>query len=273
MPPLPPRRDPPGGLLEHNVSRAPHTPVPPRDTAPPPVADPRPPPVEYRARRAPVVAPPLSAPTAPSLRDLGPGERTIPGLAPAREKMDTGEQSSLSLLQALAQRGQEARDARTEADELRRLLVANSVHRLPQVEAARGSLPPKKSEWVKAVFGLLGALTLALGGLGTYLGARAASQESTVSRVEAKTDAQTTATTDLAPRVLELERQNRTLVEWAREYADYDRQIFARLGVTVPRPIGAPPSAPIDVTARVRRTNVVTSAPILEVNTQPPALP
>ncbi len=182
--------------------------------------------------------------------------------------MDSMEVSAGALLDELAAE-------RAESAELRRALRAlDAGHRLPQVEPSTlTSRPPKRGDWVKAGFAFLGALTLALGGLGTYLGARAAGQESTVAKVEAKTNAQTSVTTDLSPRVLELERQNRALLDWAREHEDYDRQVFRRLGVSIPQQVNAPPVTPIETRAPRHKPNTVTGAPVLEVLSPPPMLP
>ena len=196
-------------------------------------------------------------------------EHTLIGVAPPpapppRDRLDSVEIAAGRLLDELATERRESEDLR------RQLRDADAARR---AEAARiQSPPPKRADWAKAGLALVGALSLFLGGAGTYLGARAAAQESTVSRVEAKTTAQATVTTDLSPRVVELERDNRALLAWVRARDDYDRQVFHTLGVEIPPQVNAPPVKPLETRAP-RRTSAVRGGVVVEILTAPPELP
>jgi hypothetical protein len=137
--------------------------------------------------------PSVSYPQSPSLQAFA-GEddegRTIHGIAPQapmRGKLDSREISTEVILSELASKGQEARAAQAEAAELRLQLRAHdAAYRLPKVEASRSTRPPTKIAWVKLTFSLLGALTVALGGIGAYFESRVADQSRKVENVEVK---------------------------------------------------------------------------------------
>ena len=268
MPPEKPHRGP---IREQNVATSPHTPIPPASdtvsTAPPPAPDRRDPPRQYQVAR-PV-----------------PREDTLvssPPPVPMRPKLDSVEISHQTLLHDWAARGEEIRAeeaarraAQAEADELRRQLrdLDRSNH-LPHVEVApRGSLPPKRTDWAKGFFGLMGALTLFLGGLGTYLGARAATREQHVDVVEQKQAAQQVVVDPLPAKVVSVERGESSCKAWARATDDYNRQVWGKLGVVIPPQPNSPPVTPIKSHAIVRRANALTGAPLLEIETPPPPLP
>lgn len=192
-----------------------------------------------------------------------------------RPKLDSHEVAAETLLEELAETSKEKRAAQAEADDLRRQLreLDHSNH-LPRVEVApRSSLPPKRTEWAKLLFGLGGAVTLFLGGLGTYLGARAATKEQHVDVVEQKQAAQQVVVDPLPAKVVNVERGETSCKEWARAKDDYDRQVFGKLGVVIPLQPNAAPTKPIDAHTIVRRPNAITGAPVLEIVTAPPPLP
>ncbi len=276
MPQEPPHRGIRFGRVvdEPNEARGrPHTPVPPAElrdatsTAPPPAMPMDPP----RHLRGPgVVVPRLQRPA--SVEWLPPSDPTLVGMPPPREKLDSREISTDTLLAELARESEEKRAARLEARELRQALDASRS--TPHAEASPpSSAPPKRADWAKMFYGLGGAFTLFLGGLGTYLGARAVGQESAVTNVEAKTSAQATVTADLTPRVTAVERDASSCKAWARAQDDYMRQVFGKLGVVIPPQPNAPPVEAIKAVARVRKPNAITNAPLLEVQTPPPPLP
>lgn len=194
---------------------------------------------------------------------------------PMRPKLDSHEVAAETLLEELAETSKEKRAAQAEAEDLRRQLreLDHSNH-LPRVEAAPVTTPPpKRTDWAKAVFGLLGALTLFLGGLGTYLGARAATKEQHVDVVEQKQAAQQVVVDPLPAKVVNVERGETSCKEWARAWDDYNRQVLGKLGVIIPPQPNAPPTKPIEAHTIVRRPNAVTGGPVLEVTTLPPPLP
>lgn len=217
MPPEPPRRGVPiGRITELVTATAPHTPVPPPNdtalTARPPAPDRREPPKEYARPRTMVRAP---GPLPPPLPVTETDERTLVGIGvpPPRPKLDSVEVATETLLAELAEASNEKRAAEAEAEQLRQQLRAleHSNH-LPRLDVAPvSSPPPKRSDWVKAAFGLLGAVTLFLGGLGTYLGARAATKENKVDNVAAKQAQQQAVTDPLPEKVSATDRYNRLM--------------------------------------------------------------
>lgn len=262
----PPRRGKPPPVTEINADPdRTHTPIPSLEatTEPPPQAMPMRPPKGYEGPR----------PRLDSHRD----ERTLVGspAPPPRPQQDSREVATETLLIELAERATAEREARAEAEELRlQLRALDAAHRLPRVEAAaESSRPPKRSDWAKLLFGLGGALTLFLGAAGTYLGARAAAQEGKVDHVAAVSSAQQVVVGPLPEKVQATERAAVDCRKWAREYSDYERQVFRASGIVIPEPPNSPPVTPIKTVARVRKANSVTSAPILEVLTPPPELP
>lgn len=198
-------------------------------------------------------------------------------LAAARAKLpsvrDSQEISTDTLLRELAAEAEAKRVARAESDELRKQLrELDAAHRVPRVEAPVSS-PPKRADWLKLGYKIGGAVTLFLGSLGTYLGARAAAQEHKVDNVAAAASAQKVVVDPLPSQVAQVERGADGCREWARLYADYDRQIFRKMGVIIPEPENAKPVEPIKTRAPMRKPNAVTGAPVLEVLTPPPPLP
>jgi hypothetical protein len=187
---------------------------------------------------------------------------------------DSREISTDTLLTELAAKAEAERAARAEAEELRRQLRAldESARRLPKVELATSN-PPKRADWLKLVYALGGALTLFLGGLGTYLGARASANGDKVDRVAAATSAQKIVVDPLPKQVAQVERGADGCREWARLYSDYDRQIFRKMGIIIPEPENAKPVDPISTRAPMRKPNTVSGALVLEVLTPPPPLP
>lgn len=185
-------------------------------TVRPPPPMPREPPKEYQRPRSSVAMPRLTPPPLPPSESI---EKTMAGplpkldVPPPRPKLDSVEVATETLLAELAEASNEKRAAEAEAEQLRQQLRAleHSNH-LPRVDVAPvSSPPPKRSDWVKAAFGLLGAITLFLGGLGTYLGARAATKENKVDNVAAKQAQQQAVTDPLPEKVSATDRYNRLM--------------------------------------------------------------
>jgi len=167
----------------------------------------RPPPIPYDPKPSPIARPVPRTQTAVGM----PAPPSDP--PPMRPKLDSQEIRTDILLAEIAAKGQEAREAEAEAAALRRQLreLDHSNH-VPRVEVVPASSPPpKRGDWLKALFGLLGAITLFLGGLGTYLGARAAAKENKVDNVAAKQAQQQAVTDPLQEKVTATDRYNRLM--------------------------------------------------------------
>ncbi len=196
-----------------------------------------------------------------------------PTIRESRGQLDSGEIRTDILLTELAAKAEAERAARAESDELRRQLrELDSAARLPRVQVSISD-PPKRSDWLKLFYKIGGAVTLFLGGLGTYLGARAVGQEHAVDKVAAAASAQKVIVAPLPEKVQQNERATDGCKVWARATDDYYRQVFGKLGVRIPEQPNAMPITPIETRAPKHRPNAITSAPLLEVLTPPPALP
>jgi len=159
------------------------------------------PPRQYRAHR-PVVAPPLRAPASPASDQPEEHETTLVGMPPrpgAAEGARDGREIQIETL--LRELADAERVARAEAEKLRVDLAA-ALRAAPSAS----SLPPSRGDWLKGGYKLMGAVTLFLGILGTYLGGRSLTKESTVENVAAASSAQKTATSTVEERVKALEK-------------------------------------------------------------------
>src|SRR6478736_4873158 len=89
---------------------------------------------------------------------------------------------------------------------------------------------------------------------------------------EAKVQAQETVTKPL-PEAVDAAALGATKCRaWARDYDDYNRQIWARFGVAIPKQPNALPSTTVEFSAPRAKARV-TGGIILEVKTPPPPLP
>ena len=261
VPPRPGHRPP---VIEENVASGPHTPPPPDasgdTTAPPPAPDRRPPPKQYARRGS--VSGVLGPVDEIDEVDITP--------EPIRRKLDSMDVAVDHVLEQLMEERRSGEELRRQ---LREMQAAHHVPNIEQPHQLPSSAPPKYTDWAKAVFALMGAVTLTLGSVGTYLGARAASQDGKVDHVAAVSSAQKIIVAPLPQQVAEAVRGTAECRRWAREDADYNRQVFRAAGIYIPEPENAPPATPIKTVARLRKPNAVTGAPILEVLTPQPDLP
>ena len=257
-----------------------------RPTKPPPFPTmPKPPPRGFEGPRKTLTA--LTALVVPSVRGSRPDaeptdEHTLIGspapqsLPPMRSKLDSVDLRTDVLLEQyrLESEGRRAEAsarlrAEGEALELRRALDA--MRRAPPVILSAPA--PDRKAWLHLAYSIGGGVVLLIGAATAWLGAHTAKVESKADNTEEKRAADKVVTAPLPEKVQAVERQSTDCQTWARLYADYDRQVFAKLGVIIPERPNALPSEPIKTQARVRRANTVTSAPILEVLTLPPPLP
>lgn len=260
-PPEPPRRGVPiGRITEVNAAHGPHTPVPPgppaSDTATTlrPPADPRPPPRGFAGprqlvRQPPVAPPPLPAPLG---RADAENEQTLVGLGPHSEGSPAPTVAPSLVPPAEVERYERK--------------LAQKAWRQARRQPMSGEAKAQLLKLVAAVTGFIAAGTITLQLVNAWL-------EPRIKNVEAKVHAQEVVTKPLPAAAASADKSADACRDWARAYAEYDRQIFAKLGVVIPLPEGAQPSKPIDTQARVRKANEVTGAPILEVKTAPPPLP
>lgn len=140
-------------------------------------------------------------------------EKTLHGVAPPsfapKDLRDSHEITTDTLLKEAADRAAKLRDAEAQLAakeaELERLR-AEAASAKPQERAAPPSVPPTRGDILKAGYKLVGALTLFLGVVSTYLGGRALTKESAVDNVAAANSAQKTATLTVEERVKALEK-------------------------------------------------------------------
>ncbi|HEY3253752.1 MAG TPA: hypothetical protein VGJ91_07375 [Polyangiaceae bacterium] len=190
------------------------------------------------------------------------GPRKPPPAEP-RSKLDSLEISAESLLDELAKKNRET-------EELRRALDA--ANRSPR---GGGSLtpPPDRKAFLKLALQLGGALVLLMGAATAWLSAHTANVEAKVDRVEVDRKLDKVVTDPLPEKVQTNERDATGCKAWARATDDYYRQVFGKLGVSIPQQPNALPITPIETRAPKHKPNAVTGAPVLEVLTPPPALP
>ncbi len=250
-PPEPPRRGTLPSVTEVNAARGPHTPIPPPDvrTKPPP-AMPMDPPRQYARRPEPTLVGSPAPPPPSSIRD-------------------SHEISVDSILTELASKAEEARLAKAEADALREALTA--AQRLPSPD----SLSPgaERKALIKLAYKLGTPLVLLMGAATAWLSAHTANVEAKVDRVEETRKMDKVVTDPLPEKISTNERAAVSCQEWARAYDDYNRQIWARFGVAIPRHPNALPSSAVEFSAPKAKPNRLSGGVILEVRTPPPPLP
>jgi len=253
MPPEPPRRR--GDITEVNESRAPHTPLPTAPTSPPPAMP---------------MAPPKGFDGRPRIADRRDPDRTLQGLAPPSEKRPpvsnpppppSIRDSREVILAELAL--QEAQQAKAERDELRAELE----------EFKRDAATSDRKILTKLATRLGGPLVLLMGAATAWLTAHTSQVESKVDRVAENRERDKVVTEPLPEKVQTAETSAASCKQWAREYDDYNRQIWARFGVAIPRQPNALPSEVVEFSAPKAKSNRLNGGVILEVKTQPPALP
>lgn len=218
-PPKPPQR-PPSKLLpairEEVAAGAVHVlrPIPDTNapTWPPPPPDRRSPPVEFRAPRAAptaIVVPRLAVPP-PLPKHEDADEHTIVGLGPqsAAPERDSQTIATETLLLELAAKGEQARKAQAEADELRKALALTKQP--PARERStdtKSEPPPSPAQWGKAAFKVLVAVGALLTALTTWLGVRnATTLEPRLDTAEEKQRVQKSVTLTVEQRVKALEK-------------------------------------------------------------------
>jgi hypothetical protein len=91
--------------------------------------------------------------------------------------------------------------------------------------------------------------------------------------VEAKQSAQAETLKPLPAAAASADKSADACRDWAKATDDYNRQVFAKLGVIIPQQPNAMPVTEIKTRAPVRKGNSVTGAPVLEIITAPPKLP
>lgn len=228
---------PPRQITEVNAARGPHTPLPGAPTEPPPAPMPMRPPRQYEGPRQALARPPAES---ESIRD----SREIP--------IET-------LLSEMAAKSEQARAAKADADALREELAE-----------ARGS---ERKALVRLAYKLGTPLVLLMGAATAWLGAHTAKVEEKVDRVEASRTLDKVATDPLPEKVQTNERDAVSCRVWAAAWDDYNRQVWGKLGVSIPQQPNALPYKAIETRAPRHKPNAVTGAPTLEVLTPPPALP
>jgi len=195
-------------------------------------------------------------------------------LAVPRARLDTlrdsREISVDTILTELASKAEEARAAKAEAETLRAALDASK--RAPPVI---GSLAPgaERKALIKLAYKLGTPLVLLMGAATAWLTAHTANVEAKIDRVEETRKLDKVVTDPLTEKVQVNERAAVDCRAWARSTDDYYRQVFGKLGVSIPLQPNAPPVTPIETRAPRHRPNAVNSAPVLEVLTPPPPLP
>lgn len=265
MAPEPPRRKPSSTLIvrEEVAVGAVHElkpiqPIGERATVkPPPIPADVTPPSARRVPRAPTL---LASPAPPAM----------PPPLPMRDKLDSHDISTDALLTELAETGNEKRAAVAEAEELRRQLrELDRSNRLPRVEVITESKPPKRTDWAKAALGLVTAVSVFLGGLGTYLGARAATKEEKVDNVAAKQLQQQAVTDPLSDKVTAADRYNRSLAAALDCRLRHIRAALERDGMT----IESLPAGAVDWRSRYLPGRSVRAVPEWLLSDDCPALP
>jgi len=293
MPPAePPRRGKLPSVHEETAPGAIHEPGarPATDTVstvPPPAPDRRPFP---RPSVAGIRVPTLAKP--PPLPRVESDERTVVGPIPvlaAPERQDSdGDRDSTheaptaadALAAQLAARNVELARIRAELEAERRKAapapslvppaeveqyerkLERKAHKLP----SDVSLKPLVLKLVAALTGLAAALTVTVQLANAWL-------EPRIKNVEAKQSAQAETLKPLPAAAASADKSADACRDWARAKDDYDRQVFAKLGVVIPQQPNAQPVTEIKTRAPVRKANSVTGAPVLEVLTPPPPLP
>src|SRR6478736_92872 len=132
--------------------------------------------------------------------------------------------------------------------------------------------PPSRGQWKSAVFKFLAAVTAFLGAVTVLAELYAGQIRQKQDNTEAKVQAQETVTKPL-PEAVDAAALGATKCRaWARDYDDYNRQIWARFGVAIPKQPNALPSTTVEFSAPRAKARV-TGGIILEVKTPPPPLP
>lgn len=216
----------------------------------------------------------------PTSLGLGPVRRPVPSNPPPAERgrqashhdddRDSQEISADTILAELAKQAQEARDAKAEAAALRRALGAT---RTASAESTGSAPAPDRKAFLTLLYSFGGALVLLMGAATAWLGAHTAKVEDKIDKTEEQRKADKAVVAPLPEKVQTAERDAIDCREWARLTADYDRQVFGKLGVIIPQPENAKPVEPIKTRAPLHRSNSVTGAPVLEVLTPQPPLP
>ncbi len=221
---------------------------------------PTPPSAAMLARRTPV-PPPIDAPAAPVATGVQPDPSLPPPSASPGEAVNRAQRRAL-----------DAKDAELERErrDRQKLELQLEIER----ERNKKSTPPPKpwidERLVKAMVALLGAVTALGTPLGIWLTAKATANESAQQRQgKAAQDATTTASSAKA----ESSTASKELEElrlWKRSKRAYDREVFRRMGVIIPKVEGDPDPPQLDVEVPLRKPGTVTPGPVLIVKTPPP---
>lgn len=267
MPPNPPRRGPPGGLLEVNAAQAPHTPVPPPlDNAPTarPPAMPMPPPRHLAKPR--VVVPPLAAPRSPGF-DEDAAEHTTLGLGPS-----SAPPAQQQLSGELAVTARELAAERAQREQLERKL-ADFEERLER-RTAESERAPTPIQWKSLAFKLVAGLVAFVAAATVALEAYTLTLRQRVDTVQAKQTTQEAVNAPLPSKVSELELGKVAWRDYAKAKEAYDRAVFAKAGIVLPAPEGAAQAPALEFDqVPMRKPGVVTGGPLVRVKTLPPPLP
>ena len=126
------------------------------------------------------------------------------------------------------------------------------------------------SRLVKALVGLLTAMTALGAPLGIWLTAKATAAETAQQRQgKAAQDATTTASSAKAESST-VSKEIDELRQRERARRAYDREVFRRMGVIIPKVEGDPDPPQLDVEVPLRNPGTVTPGPVLVVKTPPP---
>lgn len=227
-----------------------------RDT----IRRPTPPSTAILARRTPV--PPSDDPPAPADAATGPLSASLPPPSASPE-----EATRLAHRRVIDSKDAELDRERRERQKLELQL---EIER----ERNKKSTPPPKpwidERLVKALVGLLTALTALGAPLGIWLTAKATAAETAQQRQgKAAQDATTTASSAKAESST-VSKEIDELRQRERARRAYDREVFRRMGVIIPKVEGDPDPPQLDVEVPLRKPGTVTPGPVLIVKTPPP---